>query len=191
MLRHQICQFHQNLSKMSTNSENSTPELQNDIGSYLEIVLEEKDHPQVTLQEENTMTKPVFNHKIWSPQSPPETKFRVPITPNTYAQSEYNSQQLRFMRNANTHGFYEPRASFPLWAPPNSPIGTPPIFNNWMTNQHVNAFFPMNTAYAYPVYAKHTYRRHITKLVMRLIQKYQVNLQDVISDLSKLNDLSK
>ena len=191
MLRHQICQFHQNLSKMSTNSENSTPELQNDIGSYLEIVLEEKDHPQVTLQEENTMTKPVFNHKIWSPQSPPETKFRVPITPSTYAQSEYNSQQLRFMRNANTHGFYEPRASFPLWAPPNSLIGTPPIFNNWMTNQHVNTFFPMNTAYAHPVYAKHTYRRHITKLVMRLIQKYQVNLQDVISDLSKLNDLSK
>ena len=191
MLRHQTCQSHQSLSKMSTNTENSTPELQNDIESFLEIVIEEKDHPQVTLQEENTMTKPVFNHKIWNPQSLPETRFRVPITPNAYAQSEYNSQQLRFMRNANTHGFYEPRASFPIWAPPNSPIGTPPIFSSWMTNQHVNTFFPMNTAYAHPVYAKNTYRKHITKLVMRLTQKYQVNLQDVISDLTKLNDLSK
>ena len=60
MLRHQTCQSHQSLSKMSTNTENSTPELQNDIESFLEIVIEEKDHPQVTLQEENTMTKPAL-----------------------------------------------------------------------------------------------------------------------------------
>ena len=81
---------------MSTNTENSTPELQNDIESFLEIVIEEKDHPQVTLQEENTMAKPVFNHKIWNPQSPPETRFRVPISPNAYAQSEYNSQPVSY-----------------------------------------------------------------------------------------------
>lgn len=176
---------------MSTNSQNSTPEIQGEIEDYLEVVLEEKDHSQITPQEENPITRPALAYKTWGPQNPHETKFKIPVSLNAYTQSEYNPQQVRIMRNADTHRFYEPRTRVPLWIPPNSLIRTPPTFNNRMDNQHANAFYAMHSAYACPAYERCSYRRHITKLIIRLIQKYQVNLADIISDLSKINNYPK
>ena len=197
----------------SSSQTSATPELQVDIGNYLEVIIKEGHHSQHASQGDNPTPKPTLahsNNKTWGPMqtspNPHEIRHKNPAGLTAYTQQDgYNPRQVRFtfkMKNGDLHHQYrfnEPRARVPpQWIAPNSYMQPPPAFSNWMDKQYANTFFPRvemiretgshSTTYTSFNYDRYTYNlKHICRLTVRLAQKYEVDLTDVISDLSKMS----
>ena len=101
----------------SSSQTSATPELQVDIGNYLEVIIKEGHHSQHTSQGDNPTPKPTLahsNNKTWGPIQtlpiPHEIKYKNPVGLTAYTQQNgYNPQKARFtfqMKNGDPHHQY-------------------------------------------------------------------------------------